>query len=175
MAVSCRSLPWDSRLDLSSHRAFGMSTGSSLTPRSLRLIQFPCGASTCTVLRTFRCSRRYVTFACCLHDQIPQVQNFATLLSVGLLFIIFTSQEWMMSNENEEDVYNYLLFKKRSWGLCLPTRTDYIKKYLLHNEELLYDGLVKLTKSTVFLTSSLLVYFCVYILVYLTLGFRLLF
>jgi len=48
-----------------------------------------------------------------------------------------------MSNENEEGVRNYLLFKKRSWGLCLPTRADYIKKYILHNEELLYDGVIK--------------------------------
>jgi len=77
-----------------------------------------------------------------------------------------------MSNENEEGVRNYLLFKKRSWGLCLPTRTDYIKKYMLHNEKLLYDGLIKLTKPIVFLTYSLLVYFCIYILVYLTLGIR---
>jgi hypothetical protein len=81
----------------------------------------------------------------------------------------------MMSNENEEGVRNYLLFKKRSWGLCSPTRRDYTEKYILHNEELLYDGFIKLTKPIAFLTSSLLVYFCIYIRVYLTLGLRFLF
>jgi len=69
----------------------------------------------------------------------------------------------MMLNENEEGVCNYLLFKKRSWGLCLPTRIDYIKKYLLHNEELLYDGLVKLTKPTAFLLFASRLFLYLYI------------
>lgn len=92
--------------------AFGMSTGWSLTPRSLSLVQFLCWASTCTVLRTFRRSRRHVTFACCLHDCMIKCHRYKILQPYYPLHYpqssLFHSSGWWMKTKRVYAIIYYL-------------------------------------------------------------------
>jgi len=95
MMVSCQSLPCVNRPELSSlsfwyvHRVI-KHNAAKFKPRTVSLLGFNmyCVAN----ISTLTTSCNFCLLPAWLYDRMSQVQNFATLLSVGLLSIIFISR-----------------------------------------------------------------------------------